>query len=287
MRAKAEPNSEDEGLAAQAFDTSLPKRALVEGFPDPRKNISECIEKQEQLLVIGFDERPKGINPLTRLRSPGGAAAVSGGRRSKPHGNHTYAQKGKLISQLGKTAKAVLDLTNGSGFSNPGAATPKYQPLAATGFPASLAAEERARRRKEDAELLMENDAPNLQEYARQRKGKMGPPTIERGRRPGGTCRSPEPRRTHGLPGGQPGGDGSGFLRAPFGDRHEKSQPPKARENKTKEELARIRRGMMRTRLKDREDPLNPLSQAKAKNAGGDPPLETAANSSAFIMTPL
>lgn len=36
-------------------------------------NVDQIHEKQEQLLVIGFDEKPKGVNPLARLRSPGGA----------------------------------------------------------------------------------------------------------------------------------------------------------------------------------------------------------------------
>lgn len=54
------------------------------------------------------------------------------------------------------------------------------------------------------------------------------------------------------------------------------------RENKTKEELARIRREMMRTKFKDRDDR---LSQAKGKQTGQDSALETGGNSSGFVLT--
>lgn len=74
---------------------------------------------------------------------------------------------------------------------------------------------------------------------------------------------SPQPRKSIGLNQGQNGSGISTYSQStnPFAQRQEKSQPPKQpRETKTKEELARIRKEMMKTKFKDRNDHLNSKS---------------------------
>ena len=120
------------------------------------------------------------------------------------------------------------------------------------------------------------DDVPSLQDYARLKSGRAA--KLQSARR---NHVSPQPRKSNAFNQVQNGG-GFGHPAAannPFNQRQDKSQPPKQpRETKTKEELARIRKQMMKSKFKDRNDNLNSKSTAGAR----DGTIET---SSGFIFT--
>lgn len=90
---------------------------------------------------------------------------------------------------------------------------------------------------------------------------------------------SPQPRKSIGL---SHNNNDSGRGQANYANsrRNEMSQPQKQpKESKTKEELARIRKEMMKTKFKDRNDT---TTQNKSTMGGRDGTLES---SSAFLMT--
>ena len=70
---------------------------------------NQSASKQEQLLVIGFDEKPKGVNPLSRLRSPGGIGANERSRQ-KPQMNIFNSRGGKTLGESSKNTAGRVTL---------------------------------------------------------------------------------------------------------------------------------------------------------------------------------
>lgn len=137
--------------------------------------------------MIGFDDKPKGINPLVRLRSPGRAVNFTERNRLKPQGNMLFAKTGKHVGSKYAAPKLELEMSQSSGFSNPTVPTPKGQPLVRHGHVVSNAEDAGVRKKREDAEILNQHDMPSLQEYARQRTGRA----ALNGDRAGTKCSSP------------------------------------------------------------------------------------------------
>lgn len=104
--------------------------------------------------MIGFDEKPKGVNPLSRLKSPGRAAHFTERNRWNPHGNFPVSKAGTHIGSKGSAPRVALEITRSSGLSNPPLATPKGLAASQGGSAVSATAQERARKKQEDSEIL-------------------------------------------------------------------------------------------------------------------------------------
>lgn len=80
----------------------------------------------------------------------------------KPQGNFSISNKGKHAGLKDVVPNYGLEITQTSGFSNPTLPTPKGRQLNQNSFTVSKAAEEKAKKKREDAELLNQDAMPNL-----------------------------------------------------------------------------------------------------------------------------
>ena len=128
-------------------------KETFEDYMIPEKDYFEPPEKEERLLVIGFDAKPKGRNPLEMRKSPMNQRRLIANRSPSPISQPTKKldlQKKIVPRQFEEESEPnVLE----SQFLTPDP-TPKMEPSG---------------NEFKNTDLLITDEMPNLQEFARRK----------------------------------------------------------------------------------------------------------------------